>query len=201
MKVKHCFFFILLVLASGTLFLALSATPIFKSSLKSYGKDAAVSSPKSGRSNERASNGIGIKQPADAASSDGSTSTRSPGGAPSPQPPPPVPSPQLPPPVPSPLSPPPVDEPSVNSDAHSQDDLRARLQEMQLKLKAAEEEIQALQAQKPPTVEADSGNKPSTEEADSGNRCRIFQRESMLCKAELRSTHAKVFRSSLALTR
>ncbi len=192
MKVKHCFFFILLVLASGTLFLALSATPIFKSSLKSYGKDAAVSSPKSGRSNERASNGIGIKQPADAASSDGSTSTRSPGGAPSPQPPPPVPSP---------LSPPPVDEPSVNSDAHSQDDLRARLQEMQLKLKAAEEEIQALQAQKPPTVEADSGNKPSIEEADSGNRCRILQRESMLCKAELRSTHAKVFRSSLALTR
>lgn len=192
MKVKHCFFFILLVLASGTLFLALSATPIFKSSLKSYGKDAAVSSPKSGRSNERASNGIGIKQPADAASSDGSTSTRSPGGAPSPL---------VPPPVPSPLSPPPVDEPSVNSDAHSQDDLRARLQEMQLKLKAAEEEIQALQAQKPPTVEADSGNKPSTEEADSGNRCRIFQRESMLCKAELRSTHAKVFRSSLALTR
>ena len=191
MKVKHCFFFILLVLASGTLFLALSATPIFKSSLKSYGKDAAVSSPKSGRSNERASNGIGIKQPADTASSGGSISTRSPGGAPSPP---------VPPPVPSPLSPPPVDEPSVNSDAHSQDDLLARLQEMQLKLKAAEEEIQALQAQKPPTVEADSGNKPSIEEADSGNRCRIFQRESMLCKAELRSTHAKVFRSSLALT-
>jgi hypothetical protein len=72
---------------------------------------------------------------------------------------------------------------------------------MQLKLKAAEEEIQALQAQKPPTIEADSGNKPSIEEADSGNRCRIFQRESMLCKAELRITHAKVFRSSLALTR
>lgn len=179
MKVKHCFFLMLLVLSIGTLFLALSATPIFKSSLRSYDKDAAVSSPKSGRSNERASNGIGIKQPADAASSSGSISARSPGG------------------VPSPVPPPPVDEPSVNSEARSQDDLRARLQEMQIKLKVAEEEIKALQAQKPPTVEADSGNKPSKEEADSGNRCRIFQRESMLCKAELRSTHAKVLSSSL----
>jgi hypothetical protein len=67
----------------------------------------------------------------------------------------------------------------------SKDDLRVQLQEAQIKLRAAEEELQTLLAQKP----RDGVVEPT-------NLCRVFEREANLCKAELRSTHAKVCRLS-----
>ena len=67
----------------------------------------------------------------------------------------------------------------------STDDVRAQLQEALLKLRAAEEEVHRLQAQV-----------PVTKNGVETNRCRIMERESSLCKSELRSSHAKV-RSAL----
>jgi multidrug resistance efflux pump len=63
----------------------------------------------------------------------------------------------------------------------SEDNLRAQLQEAQFKLKAAEEEIHRLQAQN-----------PQQEEGSAASRCRIVERESNLCKSELRIVHSKV---------
>jgi hypothetical protein len=69
--------------------------------------------------------------------------------------------------------------PPVKDD--SKVDIRAQLQEAQLKLKAAEEEVVRLQAQQP---QQDGG--------DTGSRCRIVEREANLCKGELRVVHSKV---------
>ncbi len=65
----------------------------------------------------------------------------------------------------------------------SKDDLHVQLQEARIKLRAAEEELQTLLAQK-----------PRDGEVEPTNQCRVFEREANLCKTELRSTHAKVCR-------
>jgi hypothetical protein len=188
MKVKHCFYFILFILVVGSLSLALSVSPYFKSSLKSFNKDAGVSAPKNNvRVTERETNFLTV---ADAASS-----SRTPS-----------------PPITGPLNAhapairPAADSASPQSDLilaaelklcqselknfqsiipakdYSKDDLQAQLQEVQFKLKAAEEEIQSLQVHKPPQ-----------EEGNAGGRCHIIERESVVCKSELRVVRSKVF--------
>ena len=77
-----------------------------------------------------------------------------------------------------------VSQAKVSGRDESQDDLRAQVQEAQIKLKAAEEEIQRLQQQQQPP--------PQEGETKTGSRCLILERERSLCKTELRSTHAKV---------
>jgi hypothetical protein len=220
MKVKHCFFLFLLVLASGSFFLALSVSPYFKSSLKSSNKDGTV--PKSAsRSNERATNAkplvdiassTNVKPLVDVASSSASSAKSAASST-----------------VASPVVEPSLDsaapsEPASDLTAQlaqcrselqsfkssvvvkddSKDDLRAQLQEAQLKLKASEEEVQALLAQKALNAHVDTGKARDGEvdtgktrdgEVNAGNKCRIFERESNLCKTELRNTHAKVLRS------
>jgi hypothetical protein len=185
MKVKHCFFFILFVLVTGSFFLALSFSPSVRSSLKSFNKDASVSVSKSaGRATERGT-------VADASSS------RAPPSAPVSAP---VVGPShAPAPVLIPQPPPSESDPVLEAElAHckselkvlqstppvkddSKVDIRAQLQEAQLKLKAAEEEVVRLQAQQP---QQDGG--------DTGSRCRIVEREANLCKGELRVVHSKV---------
>ncbi len=237
MKVKHCFFLFLLVLASGTFFLALSVSPYFKSSLKSSNKDGSV--PKSStRSNERATNAkpsvdtnakpsvdtnakpsvdtnakpsvdTNAKPSVDVDSfSASSAKSTTPSTVALP-----MVEPSLEPATPSEtashlsaklaqcVSELQTFKSSVLAKDDSKDDLRAQLQEAQLKLKAAEEEVKALLAQKPLSAHVDTGKprdgevdtgKPRDGEVDTGNKCRIFERESNLCKTELRSTHAKV---------
>ena len=190
MKVKHCFLLILIVLTSGSFFLALSVSPFFKSSLKSSNKDGSFLSLKSSESsNDRASN---VKSSVDAASPNGAPSPKSvaPLNAPSPV-------------VIQALNPASSSE-SVSDLAakltqcrsemesfkssllpkdDSKDDLRVQLQEARIKLRAAEEELQTLLAQK-----------PRDGEVEPTSQCRVFEREANLCKTELRSTHAKVCR-------
>jgi hypothetical protein len=62
----------------------------------------------------------------------------------------------------------------------AENEMRVQLQEAKIKLKAAEEEIEQL------LVRNNQGD------GNSGSRCRLFERESSICKTELRTMHAKV---------
>ena len=45
MKIKHCFYFILLVMVIGSVSLALSFSPSVRTSMKSFAKETAVLTP------------------------------------------------------------------------------------------------------------------------------------------------------------
>ena len=194
MKVKHCFFFVLFLLAIGSFFVARSFSPSVKVLIQSATKGASYSLPKDA--------GQAIQRPSKAEPSSNFVAPIGANGAAS--------SPSF---APSKL---PVPAVGASSDAasagdanaglatqltrcmtemqdlqsalsarhDSTDDVRAQLQEALLKLRAAEEELQRLQVQKP-VVKDDAEI----------NRCRIIERESSLCKSELRSSHAKVRRA------
>jgi hypothetical protein len=189
MKVKHCFFLILFVLVIGSFFLALSVSPLIRASLKSFNKDSSFSSSKNAvRLTERGN--TNVISVADSVSSSRALSPSITG--------------------PSNARAPVIHPPTVSASPHqsdsvlaaeltlckselnsirslvpvkddSEDNLRAQLQEAQFKLKAAEEEIHRLQAQN-----------PQQEEGSAASRCRIVERESNLCKSELRIVHSKV---------
>jgi hypothetical protein len=193
MKVKHCFFFVLFLLALGSFFAARSFSPSVKLLIQGATKGARYPPTKEPTQS--------IQQPSKAEPLSDFTAPIGVNGAAS--------SPSF---APSKLPVPAVGASSdaasadaglavklthcmtemqalqsalsASRDSSSSDDVRAQLQEALLKLRAAEEEVQRLQAQKPVV-------KDDTEI----NRCRIMERESSLCKSELRSSHAKVPRA------
>ena len=170
MKIKHCFYFILLVMVIGSVSLALSFSPSVRTSMKSFAKETTVLTPvlpSTGRSSTREPN---VEPSLFAASSSESAAGLA-----------------------AKLTQCMSEMKGLQAKASAQDDskddfllqdLRAQLQEAQIKLKAAEEEMQRMQQQQ----------QPQEGGAKTGSQCLILERERSLCKSELRSTHAKVFR-------